>query len=625
MSTLESLLIKIGIDERGVPRAAAGIRKSLAGLQKNADTAFRATAAIGTAMPVVAGVAGGVASIGVALGAAGAAAGVFGAVAKSAMTEVTENATKVEDLTDKMALYGREAKLAAAAGGDSEKYLKKQAEAALELRARLANLPPATRNATMAFVDMKSGWGDFVDANKPATFGIMEKGYRLVGSAIGDLQPFFDAGARAAGRLVDKVQGWVAGGGLERLGAVAGPALDSLTTALTNAGEAAGRMFGKLGAEQGQGFLDWLVKITDRWLAWTKTDGQNEGVNKFITYVKDSGPVVVDTLTRIATAAVAIAKAVAPLAPITAAVAGALASIVAALPPDVITAIVTAMIAYSAAMKAYALYTAIATAAQWAYNVAQMASPTTWIILAIVALIAVIVLVATKTRFFQTVWEAVWGFMKKVGAWFAGPFANFFVTLWNKITASLSRAKTQFLAVINFIKNLIVSWYSLQVRIVTGIINYFIKVVNYVRSIPGRIKGALSSMWDGMKSGFRSAINWVIGKWNSLHFTIPSFSVFGKSFGGGTIGVPSIPQLATGGIVPARPGGTLVRMGEAGEAEAAVPISKLPDMGGGAREITLIIKGDDTASSRYALQMMRKAVSDRGGNVQVVVGKQRVG
>ena len=47
-------------------------------------------------------------------------------------------------------------------------------------------------------------------------------------------------------------------------------------------------------------------------------------------------------------------------------------------------------------------------------------------------------------------------------------------------------------------------------------------------------------------------------------------------YGGFRVGKP--PDMATGGIIPARPGGTLARIGEAGEAEAVVPMSKLGQM-----------------------------------------------
>ena len=104
--------------------------------------------ALGPALSPVIGV--GVAAVvglGGAMAAAGVAAGVFGAVAATAMTEVVENATKFEDLADKIDLYGKQAQIMAARGEDNSKMLKKQAAAALELQARLSLLPPETRKA----------------------------------------------------------------------------------------------------------------------------------------------------------------------------------------------------------------------------------------------------------------------------------------------------------------------------------------------------------------------------------------------------------------------------------------------------------------------------------------------
>ncbi|MCY0957218.1 phage tail tape measure protein, partial [Streptomyces sp. H27-H5] len=48
---------------------------------------------------------------------------------------------------------------------------------------------------------------------------------------------------------------------------------------------------------------------------------------------------------------------------------------------------------------------AVAAAAQWAMNLAMLANPITWIVLLVVGLVAVIVWLATKTRFFQEAWE----------------------------------------------------------------------------------------------------------------------------------------------------------------------------------------------------------------------------
>lgn len=216
----------------------------------------------------------------------------------------------------------------------------------------------------------------------------------------------------------------------------------------------------------------------------------------------------------------------------------------------------------------------IMVAVQWAWNAALALSPVTWIVLGIVALIAVIVYLATKTRFFQTIWEHVWGFLKAVGAWFAGPFVNFFKAAGQKIAAVAQWVWGKVAAYFGF-------WYGLlnKVKGWVGSAIGWIKAkfdgqVAFVRSLPGRISKSLYNMWAGMKNGFRAAINYVIGKWNSLQFTIPSFSILGKSFGGGSIGTPNIPQLADGGIVKARNGGTLVNVGEGGQDEAVVPLNR---------------------------------------------------
>lgn len=105
--------------------------------------------------------------------------------------------------------------------------------------------------------------------------------------------------------------------------------------------------------------------------------------------------------------------------------------------------------------------------------------------------------------------------------------------------------------------------------------------VEWFKSVPGKIGGALSGMWDGMKDGFRSAINWVIDHWNGISFTLPSINIpgFGE-FGGGTFSTPNIPRLADGGIVRARPGGTLALIGEGGRDEAVVPLDRRGGFGG---------------------------------------------
>lgn len=249
----------------------------------------------------------------------------------------------------------------------------------------------------------------------------------------------------------------------------------------------------------------------------------------------------------------------------------------------------------------------VVVAVQWAWNAALAVSPVTWIIIGIVALIAAIVLIATKTTWFQTIWKNVWGFLKMVGSWIAGAFVGYFkfafgliakgaVLVWNSV-------KTQFM-LWRGLFNLVKGWVSAAVQFVVGRWNRF---VDRIKTSVNGVKNALSRMWDGMKSAFRTAINFIVGKWNSLRFTLPSFEILGKRFGGGTVGVPRLPMLADGGIVPATPGGRLVVVGEGGEDEAVMPLSKLPEQeGAAARPIVVeIAPGGERDFRRWVAKTVR--------------------
>lgn len=94
------------------------------------------------------------------------------------------------------------------------------------------------------------------------------------------------------------------------------------------------------------------------------------------------------------------------------------------------------------------------------------------------------------------------------------------------------------------------------------------------------------------------AINAIIDAWDSLHFTVPSVSVLGMSFGGFSIGlptIPNIPYLAQGGIVNSP---TLAMIGEAGP-EAVVPLSGNKGSGFGQQTVVLQIDGKIVAQATF--------------------------
>lgn len=95
------------------------------------------------------------------------------------------------------------------------------------------------------------------------------------------------------------------------------------------------------------------------------------------------------------------------------------------------------------------------------------------------------------------------------------------------------------------------------------------------------VGGKVSAVWQGIKSAVKSGINSIInfinsgiGKLNNFHVNVPKGvpGIGGKSFG---LKIPTIPTLATGGIAT---GPTLAEIGEGGEPEAVVPLTKLSNM-----------------------------------------------
>ncbi|MFD9906374.1 hypothetical protein [Streptomyces sp. NPDC059063] len=107
------------------------------------------------------------------------------------------------------------------------------------------------------------------------------------------------------------------------------------------------------------------------------------------------------------------------------------------------------------------------------------------------------------------------------------------------------------------------------------------------------IRGASSSasrflkpLLQGVVSAFRSPVvqlvrglNVLIGAMNRIKFKVPGWvpGLGGKGFGFDLPRIP-VPHLAEGGVVRARPGGTLALVAERGESEAVIPLGRLERM-----------------------------------------------
>lgn len=130
---------------------------------------------------------------------------------------------------------------------------------------------------------------------------------------------------------------------------------------------------------------------------------------------------------------------------------------------------------------------------------------------------------------------------------------------------------------------------------VRTIIDVFMELINAIRNVFAgqweaawqNVKNIFVSIWEGMKDMLRIPLNGIIRMINSaLSFSVPDWvpGIGGKSFS------VDIPMLANGGVVTRA---TPAIVGEGGEPEAVLPLSKLDSMlsgagkgGGGAMAVT---------------------------------------
>ena len=202
----------------------------------------------------------------------------------------------------------------------------------------------------------------------------------------------------------------------------------------------------------------------------------------------------------------------------------------------------------------------IATVATWAFNSAWLANPITWIIIAIIAAIALLV-------------AAFW--------WISSN--------WEQISAFITDSLTNIGNFFNTIFTNIGIWWN---DVVNGMISGFQQFGKWVGDILGGIGNFFSSIWNSMVNGFRSAVNWIIGMFEGMiNFIIDGINMFlsvlqgglsflkkvtGLNISIGQINKVSLPRLAKGGYVD-QP--TTALIGEAGP-EVVTPLKDFERMMG---------------------------------------------
>lgn len=147
----------------------------------------------------------------------------------------------------------------------------------------------------------------------------------------------------------------------------------------------------------------------------------------------------------------------------------------------VVGSLAAVIVTTAIAMRVYAAVTATITAvtkawaaAQRLLTIAMVMSPIGVVVLAIVALVAIVVLIATKTNWFQRIWAAAWGAIK--GA--VSGALNWIRSNWPLLLAIL--AGPVGLAVLAIVKN-------------------FDRIVSTAKALPGKIMGAIGDLAGMLK------------------------------------------------------------------------------------------------------------------------------
>ena len=278
------------------------------------------------------------------------------------------------------------------------------------------------------------------------------------------------------------------------------------------------------------------------------------------------------------------------------------------------------LIAHTIAAKALAIYMrvmAVATkawaAAQWLLNIAMTANPVGLIIAGVIALIAVIVLIATKTTWFQTIWRVTWNAIKAVVSAVVGWFGKWVPAVFAFVVNAIKRYVGIYKAVVVGTFRLVKAAVGMAIgalravvvggwRAVTGVVTRGAgTIVSAIRAVPGKIRQAgslflgagkalMGKLIDGLKQVGKVGVDIGRNLFNGIIDGINSAIRGVNDFLPNKIGIPgpvpdidlpdnpipTIPRLFRGGITT---GPTLAMIGDnPGGREAVIPLDRYPHL-----------------------------------------------
>lgn len=186
-----------------------------------------------------------------------------------------------------------------------------------------------------------------------------------------------------------------------------------------------------------------------------------------------------------------------------------------------IFAIITlGILAYNAAVfimttyqKLAALATGLMTAAQWLFNAALLASPITWVVLGIAALVAAFIILWNKSEGFRN-------FFINMGEQIKAKFTAVVEALKGFFTETLPNAFENFKTKVSTIITTVVAFFKeLPGKVIAAVASLPGKILTWAKSIPPKVKEGFSTIKSvggdlvkGLWNGISDKVSWVLDK-----------------------------------------------------------------------------------------------------------------
>jgi hypothetical protein len=291
----------------------------------------------------------------------------------------------------------------------------------------------------------------------------------------------------------------------------------------------------------------------------------------------------------------------------------------------VIAGLATAIIGVNVAMKVWRAVTKAYTAVQKVFNLVMGMNPIFLIAIAIAAIVAILIVLQQKFDIFGIAvkaigkaFEAVWDAIKFVFDWAVENWPLLLAIITGPFGLAVLAVVTFKDSIIGFLGNLI-GWIGTAFKTVLDLILWPFKKAwegivffkDMVMSVFNGLKDLAGSIFDKVGGAFKGVINAVItGLEGGLNFAIKGLNIIldgidkaaGPFVNFGEIPKVKLNRLAEGGIVTSP---QIAMIGEGGEPEAIIPLSKAASMGfggGGGPTINITVTSADPNAVVAALQ-----------------------